>query len=76
METIYQTKDFNEASLLLANKLPLVSVKRKGSCYFQFKFPDRASQLSEAYWSGDLTGNIREFVDAQRRIKDLIHRDS
>jgi hypothetical protein len=76
MNHLYQTKDFNEASLLLANRLKLVSVQRDGPCYFNFEGYDNAMQLTEAFWRGDLMGNIREFVDAQRRVKDLIHRDN
>jgi hypothetical protein len=71
----YQTKDFNEASVLLSHKLPLIAVRREGPCFFVFEGHSKALQLSEAFWRGDLRGNIREFVDAQRRIKDLIHRD-
>ncbi len=73
-DSTYTTKDFNESALLLANGFRLLSVHRTEACYFSFENSDRAVVLVEAFWRGDLTSNLREFVDAQRRIKDLIHK--
>ncbi len=71
----FSTKDFNEAALLLAFRIPLITVLRdRGVCHFQFKSSDQAASLIEAFLRGDLVGNIRDFSDSQRRIKDLIHR--
>jgi len=70
-----ETKDWNEAALLIANGIHLIRVRRDGVCFFVFDDQNRATALVEAYWRGDLAGDIRAFTDAQRRVKDLIHRE-
>lgn len=73
---IHTTKDSNEAAMLLANGIPLRHVQRQnGVCYFIFSNSDRTIGLTDAFWRGDLMGNIRAFTDAQRRIKDMIFRN-
>jgi len=71
----YKTKDWNESALLLSHGLRLIGIRRKGVCYFEFEDGERATGLVESYWRGDLSVNARAFVDAQRRVKDMIHRD-
>jgi len=71
----YETKDWVEASLLFTFHIPFKGMERNGSiCYFQFKNRLRSEEIIECFWRGDLKGNLREFTEAQRRIKDLIHR--
>lgn len=73
----FETKDWVESSLLLANQLPLEAIKRRNQiCFFQFRKTKKVIELIDSYWRGDLNVNLRSFVDAQRRIKDLIHRSA
>jgi hypothetical protein len=72
----FVTKDWNEAALLLAHNISFQGMRRDGSvCFFQFSDHEQASVLMESFWKGDLLSNSRQLIDAQRRIKDLIHRD-
>jgi len=71
----YETKDWIEAALLLTHNLSLIRVKRDRACYFEFQEKEKAAIVVEAYWQGNLNVNARDFVDAQRRVKDLIHKE-
>jgi hypothetical protein len=71
----FNTKDWIEASILLAHRMPLAAVaEQRGVVWFSFLFPDKATALIDQYILGTLEVNIREFVDSQRRVKDLCHR--
>jgi hypothetical protein len=71
---VFETKDWNEAALILSHGITLVKVRREGSCYFQFSNRMQALEIVEGFWRGDISINARAFVDSQRRIKDLIHK--
>lgn len=72
--TRYRTKDFSEAALLIASGVKLSDVERTTPRFFVFEDYHRAVALTEAFWRGDAIVNARSFVDATRRVKDLIYR--
>lgn len=74
MSGSYTTKDYNEISLLLANKLHFVSVRRHGAVFFSFEPKEKAIELTEAFWRGDLKMILRDFINFRRLAKDLIIR--
>lgn len=75
-EKTYRTRDWQEGAFLVASGLKLARVESGTPRYFIFEERDRAAGLVEGFWRGDTMVNARAFIDAQRRIKDLIHRES
>ncbi len=70
----YETKDWTEASLLLTERLPMKEVRQiRGNLWFIFSNPEKANKIIEQYFTGTLQVNVREFVDNQRRVKDMVH---
>lgn len=71
----YETDDWIEASFLSASRLILMGVQKNKICLFRFADRNKALSVIASYWSGSLVINARHFVEAQRRMTDLIHKD-
>jgi len=70
----YKTKDIFEASWIYSQKAPLLRLDPDGN-YFWFVFANDenfTSSLSEKYWRQTATGNIKEYVNSLKSLKDLI----
>lgn len=71
--TNYKTKDLWEAAALLANKLTLIDIERKGNmCFFIFKDNDIAEKKAKEYYFGSLTVNAFEYQEAVSKLKKHI----
>lgn len=70
---IYKTKDIFEASWIYSQNVPLIKLEPDGR-YFWFVFEDKekATGLSSSYWSQKATGNIKNFVNSLKTLKDLV----
>lgn len=77
METIslktYKTKDIFEASFIYSKKPSFLGLELGGQYYwFVFANPQECERLSADYWSGKAEGNIKDFVDSNKTLKDLV----
>lgn len=72
-DNIYRTKDIFEASWIYSQNIPLLRMEPDGN-YFWFVFNDPISsqKLSTTYWSQQATGNIKQFVNSLKTLKDLV----
>ncbi|PIR43379.1 hypothetical protein COV24_02960 [candidate division WWE3 bacterium CG10_big_fil_rev_8_21_14_0_10_32_10] len=73
IEKYYKTKDLNEASYIYFLKIPFEGLVKKENFYL-FVFPNskETQKASMEYWSNNAIGNIKEFADAQKTLKNLI----
>ena len=72
---VYLTKDLAEAGYLYMsqlNFLGLTSDANSTSFYFQFEDKEKAEGLSAEFWNKTAKGNINEYADALRTLKDLV----
>jgi hypothetical protein len=77
MKEPFQTKDWIHASILINRHIPFQGVRRNGNtCHFLFTDSKQSEELIESFLRGDLRVNLRDFVDAQRRVKDLIFKQA
>ncbi len=69
----YKTKDIFEASWIHSQDNPLIRLEPDGK-YFWFVFLncETCQNLSSAYWSQKATGNIKQFVNSLKTVKDLV----
>lgn len=72
-QDIYKTKDIFEASWIYSQG-PLLSQLEPDNGYFWFVFNDKSAcqQLSSDYWTQKATGNIKQFVNSLKTLKDLV----
>ena len=69
-------KDINQASFLKLKKLKLhMEPEWEGnSAYWIFEDDSRADELIESYINGTAVGNIRDFAEAQRSLKQMLYK--
>jgi hypothetical protein len=69
----WQTKDLFEASWIYSQGVSLLRLD-PDSRYFWFVFKDKTlcEQLSQNYWQQNATGNIKQFVNSLKTLKDLV----
>lgn len=67
-------KDINHASLLKLSKLTLHrELEWEGnSAYWLFEDDGSADELIESYINGNATGNLKDFVEAQKTLKQML----
>jgi len=68
----YRTKDLNEAGALLASNIKLIRLDQaQGFSYFIFE-DKSAQEISNKFWTGELTVSAKQFSDALRTLKDRL----
>lgn len=69
----YKTKDIFESAYLHSLKIPLLRLE-PDTHYYWFIFDKKTDceNSSIAYWSGSATGNIKDFVNSYKTLKDLV----
>lgn len=69
----WQTKDIFEASWIYSQDISLLRLD-PDSKYFWFVFSNKklCEQLSQDYWQQKATGNIKNFVNSLKTLKDLV----
>lgn len=69
----WQTKDIFEASWIYSQGISLVRLD-PDSRYFWFVFQEKTTceQLSQDYWQQKAVGNIKQFVNSLKTLKDLV----
>lgn len=67
-------KDLNQASFLKLNKLKLFSEVewKENVAYWVFEDNGMANSLIEKYINGNAIGNIKEFAEIQRSLKQML----
>ena len=72
---IKKVKDMGQASFLKVNNLKLQrEVDWEGkSAYWIFEDDGRADELIEAYINGEAIGNLKDFSEAQRTLKQMLY---
>lgn len=71
---IYKTKDINEASYIYSQGVELIDLEPESYFkWFVFSNPKKAKELSKKYWSRKAVGNIKDFADSLKTMKDLVH---
>ena len=70
----YKTKDIFEASWIYSQNVKLLGLEPDGK-YFWFVFSDEelCKSLSSDYWSQKASGNIKQFVNSLKTLKDLVY---
>jgi len=69
----YKTKDIFEASWIYSQNIKLLGLEPDGK-YFWFVFDNQGlcEPLSSDYWSQKADGNIKQFVNSLKTLKDLV----
>lgn len=69
----YKTKDIFEASWILS-QVKALSDLEPAAGYFFFVFEDfnKCKALSQEYWNSKAVGDIKEFVNSYRMLKDMV----
>lgn len=69
----YKTKDIFEASWLHSQNMPLSKLV-PDSRYFWFVFNEgeKCENLSTDYWSQKAIGNIKNYVNSYKTLKDMV----
>jgi hypothetical protein len=69
-----RVKDINQASFLKLKKLKLyLEPEWEGnSAYWIFEDDGYADELIEDYINGNATGNLQDFVEAQKTLKNML----
>ena len=72
--SLRRIKDINQASFLKLKKLKLHRALewQNNSAYWLFDDDGRADELIESYINGNATGNIKDFAEAQRVLKQML----
>lgn len=72
----YVTKDISLAAILICSGRHLVNVDKSDKRRYKFFFEGGDfSKLEQSWMNRDLVINAADFVDAQRRIRDILHQD-
>ena len=69
----YLVKDLYEASYLYSIKQPLIRLEREDN-FFWFVFKDKIAceKLANDYWSSLAMGNIKDYADSIKSLKDRL----
>lgn len=69
----YLVKDLYEAAYLFSQRKSLERLQQENN-YFWFVFSDKKSceYLSSQYWSGKAQGNIKDYADALKTLKERL----
>lgn len=69
----YKTKDIFEAAWLHSQGISFLNLEPDNR-YFWFVFEnfEQATFISQEYWSQNARGNIKEFVNSLKTLKDLV----
>lgn len=69
----YKTKDIYEAAWIYSQQIPLVELEPDIK-YFWFVFEEKikCQELSREYWSQKAEGNIKQYVNSLKTLKDMI----
>jgi len=72
-DNTYKTKDIFEGAYLHSLKITLTRLE-PDTHYFWFVFDNKkgCESLASSYWSGIATGNIKDFVNSYKTLKDLV----
>ncbi|MFA5925601.1 MAG: DUF5659 domain-containing protein [Parcubacteria group bacterium] len=67
-------KDLNQAAFLKLKKLKLLGELEWSDdvAYFVFEDNGQADQLIETYINSEATGNLKEFAEIQRSLKQML----
>jgi hypothetical protein len=69
-----RTKDIGEICVLFTTRHEIINVEYDGAvCYFVFKKRAATAKMLNDYMLGALTVNARDFNEAHRRVKQMIH---
>jgi hypothetical protein len=69
----YKTKDIFEGAFLHSQKNQLLRLEPDNHYFwFVFEEKEKCERLSSAYWSGSAIGNIKDFVNSYKTLKDLV----
>lgn len=72
-EEIYKTKDIFEASWIYSQNIKLLNLEPDGKySWFVFNDRPRCEKASLDYWSQRANGNIKQFVNSLKTLKDLV----
>lgn len=73
MDKQYKTKDIFEAAWIYSQNGGFLWLEKDGK-YYWFVFEDKtiAEPLSSQYWSQKAVGNIKQFVNSLKTLKDLV----
>ena len=70
---LYRTKDAQIAAMLYTKGQHLADVERiNGTCFFVFENARACEDLARNFWKKGVNGNLKDFSDAMRTVKDLI----
>lgn len=66
-------KDLYQAAYIYSVKKPLVRLEKEQG-YFWFVFEDKSQceKLANEYWSGKAVGNIKDYADAIKTLKERL----
>jgi len=72
-QNVYATKDIFEGAYLHSQRITLLKLE-PDTHYFWFIFNNKKAceNLSTAYWAGSASGNIKDFVNSYKTLKDLV----
>lgn len=72
-DNIYRTKDIFEASWIYSQNVKLLNLEPDGK-YSWFVFQDETlcKKLASDYWSQKAIGNIKQFVNSLKTLKDFV----
>lgn len=73
-DNVYKTKDIFEASWIYSQNPKFIGLEEDGK-YFWFTFDEfpLCSELSSQYWSQKAEGNVKQFVNSLKTLKDLVY---
>lgn len=73
MQKPYKTKDFYEASALIATNKKLVALEKDNGFYwFVFDDWDASLKTSDLFWKNELKVMAKDYADAIRTLKDRL----
>ena len=74
MKNLKRVKDIGHAGFLKLNRLKLLGdLEWEGnSAYFIFEDDGRADELIESYINGNAIGNLKDFAEAQKTLKNML----
>jgi len=69
----YKSKDIFESAWIYSQNIKLLNLEPDGK-YSWFVFQDETlcKNLASDYWSQKATGNIKQFVNSLKTLKDLV----
>lgn len=73
MDKQYKTKDIFEAAWIYSQNTPLLWLEPDGRYFwFVFENKDIVEPLASQYWSQKAIGNIKQFVNSLKTLKDFV----